>query len=85
MLGYLLVRPDPYFAVSDKTANSRLRICRPERSWSFKFGTRKPAYVKKASIDGKDAAWKNAGLSTRLSRGDNTLAISNLTPRSSKD
>ena len=80
MLGYLLVRPDPYFAVSDKDGKFQIKDLPAGTELEFQVWHEKPAYVKKASIDGKDAGWKNGRFKYTIKPGENNLGDIKLDP-----
>ncbi|HEY2760272.1 MAG TPA: hypothetical protein VGI75_06005 [Pirellulales bacterium] len=80
MLGYLLVRPDPYFAVSDKDGKFQIKDLPAGTELEFQVWHEKPAYVKKAKIDDKDAGWKNGRFKYTIKAGDNNLGDIKLDP-----
>ena len=54
MKARLLVRPDPYFAVSDKDGNFEIKNLPAGTELEFQVWQEKSGYVEKAKIDGKD-------------------------------
>lgn len=73
MQGFLLVRPDPYFAISDKDGKFQIKDLPAGTELEFQVWQEKPGYVKKATIDGKDAGWKNGRFKYTIKPGDNNL------------
>jgi hypothetical protein len=78
MSGYLLVRDDPYAAISD--ASGKLKIKRlPVGEWTFvvwhETGT-----MRKANLAGKDVEWKRGRVTLEIKPGENELGEIKLPP-----
>jgi hypothetical protein len=73
MIGYLLVRPDPYFAVTDKDGNFEIKNLPAGSELEFQVWQEKKGYLDKAKIGGNDAGWTRGRFKKTLKAGDNDL------------
>ncbi len=80
MTGRLLVRPDPYFAVSDKDGNFEIKNLPAGTELEFQVWQEKSGYVEKAKIDGKDPMWTRGRFKMTIKPGDNNLGEVKLDP-----
>jgi hypothetical protein len=80
MKGWLLVRPDPYFAVSDKDGNFEIKNLPAGTELEFQVYHEKSGYVQKAKIDGKDPGWARGRFKMTIKPGDNNLGEIKLDP-----
>jgi hypothetical protein len=80
MKGWLLVRPDPYFAVSDKDGNFEIKNLPAGTELEFQVYHEKSGYVQKAKIDGKDPMWTRGRFKMTIKPGDNNLGEIKLEP-----
>jgi hypothetical protein len=80
MKGWLLVRSDPYFAVSDKDGNFEIKNLPAGTELEFQVYQEKTGYVQKAKIDGKDAGWVRGRFKMKIKPGDNDLGEVKLDP-----
>jgi hypothetical protein len=76
--GYLLVRDDPYAAISDKSGKLRIKNL-PVGEWTFvvwhETGT-----MRKANLAGKDVEWPRGRVTLEIKPGDNDLGEIKLPP-----
>jgi hypothetical protein len=73
MTGYLLVRPDPYFAISDKDGKFEIKNLPAGSEIEFQVWHEKSGYVTKAKVDGKDAGWTRGRFKKTIKPGNNDL------------
>jgi hypothetical protein len=79
MGGYLLIRDDPYAAVSD--ASGKLTIPKlPVGEWKFKVWHERGGYVKGATLAGKPVEWKLGQLEVTVKAGQIDLGEARLKP-----
>ncbi len=72
MNGWLLVKENPYFAVSD--ADGKLEIKNlPAGTWTFQFWHEVPGYIADVSKDGAAEQWKKGRVEIEIKAGDNDL------------
>jgi hypothetical protein len=79
MEAYLLVRDDPYAAVSDENGELQLTNL-PVGKWSFKVW-HEVGYVKEASIGGKAIAWPRGIAEFEIKPGNNDVGEIKLSPK----
>lgn len=65
MKAYLLVRDNPYFAVSDKDGNFEIKNV-PDGEWQFTVWQEKSGYVTKVKVGGKAATWAKGKLTQKF-------------------
>jgi hypothetical protein len=70
MNAYLLIREDPYFAVSDKDGNISIKNL-PAGEHTFVVWSNK--YVTNVTVDGKPATWARGRVKVNIKPGDNSL------------
>jgi hypothetical protein len=76
--GYLLVRDDPYAAISD--ASGKLKIKRlPVGEWTFVVW-HETGYMRKANLAGKDVEWQRGRVTLEIKPGENDLGEIKLPP-----
>jgi len=80
MRARVLVRPDPYFAVSDKDGNFEIKNLPAGTELEFQVWQEKSGYVEKAKIDGKDPKWTRGRFKMTIKPGDNNLGEIKLDP-----
>jgi hypothetical protein len=80
MRAYLLVRPDPYFAVSDKDGKFEIKDLPAGSELEFQVWQEKAGNVDKVSIGGKDAKWKRGRFKYTIKPGANDLGDIKLDP-----
>jgi hypothetical protein len=79
MNGFLLVREDPYASISDK--NGKLTIKNlPTGEWTFIAWHEKAGYVSKATLGGKEVAWKRGQFTLAIKPRNNDLGEAKLKP-----
>jgi len=78
MSAYLLVRDDPYAAISD--ASGKLKIKRlPVGEWTFVVW-HETGYMRKANLAGKDVEWQRGRVTLEIKPGENNLGEVKLPP-----
>lgn len=80
MKGWLVVRPDPYFAVSEKDGTFEIKNLPAGKDLEFQVWQEKSGYVQKAKIGGKPADWARGRFKMTIKPGDNDLGEINLDP-----
>jgi plastocyanin len=78
MNGYLLVRDNPYFAVSDKDGKFTIKNL-PAGEHTFKIW-HETGYVGKASLGGKAATWQRGSAKFTIKAGANDLGKIEISP-----
>jgi hypothetical protein len=79
MLAYVIVRDDPYAAISDKSGN--LKIDRlPIGKWTFVVWHEQAGYIKEATIRGEKVKWERGRVTLDLKAGENDLGTVKLAP-----
>jgi plastocyanin len=72
MSGWLLVKDNPYMAVSDE--NGKLVIKNlPVGQWTIQFWQEKAGYISDVIQDGKPAKWSRGRLEVKIAPGENHL------------
>jgi hypothetical protein len=77
MKGYLLIREDPYFAVSDKDGKFSIKNL-PVGEHTFTVWSNK--YISSATVDGKPATWARGKVKLTIKPGQNSLGKVEITP-----
>jgi hypothetical protein len=72
MKGFLVVPPTPYAAVSDKDGKFEIKNLPTGTQLEFQVW-HEPAFVQKATINGKDAGWTKGRFKMTIKPGDNDL------------
>ena len=80
MKAYVLVRPDPYYAVSLKDGKFEIKNLPAGKELEFQVWQEKAGNVEKASINGKDAAWKRGRFKMMIKPGTIDLGEIKLDP-----
>jgi hypothetical protein len=78
MSGYLLVRDDPYAAISDKSGKLRLKKL-PVGRWTFVVWHER-GRVRKAILSGKEVELERGRVTLEIKPGDNSLGEVKLSP-----
>jgi hypothetical protein len=77
MNGYLLIRDDPYFAVSDKDGKFTIKNL-PTGEHTFIVWNGK--YITNVSVDGKATPWMRGRVKVNIKKGANSLGKVEVTP-----
>jgi plastocyanin len=72
MTGWLLVKDNPYFAVSDTDGKFEIKNL-PVGKWTFQFWHEGPGYIKEVKKGGADETWKKGRVEFEIKAGDNDL------------
>lgn len=72
MQGWLLVKDNPYFAVSDDNGKFEIQNL-PVGKWTFQFWHEQPGYVREAKKGGAKESWKKGRVEIEVKAGDNDL------------
>jgi hypothetical protein len=72
MSAWLLIRDNPYMAVSDDNGKLVIRNL-PVGTWSIQFWHEKAGYVSEVAQDGKKTEWKRGRLEIEIKPGANDL------------
>lgn len=72
MQGWLLVKDNPYFAVSDADGKFEIQNL-PVGKWTFQFWHEEPGYVSEVAKDGAKESWKKGRVEIEIKAGDNDL------------
>ena len=68
MRGWLVIRDNPYFAVTDKEGNFEIKNI-PAGDWQFQFWHEKAGYVREVKVDGKDVEWSRGRVDVSIKEG----------------
>jgi hypothetical protein len=71
MKGYVVVRDNPYFAVSDKNGNLSIKNL-PEGEWTIQFWQEKAGYVRSGKREGVPINWKSGRTTIMIDNGQTT-------------
>ena len=72
MLGYVLIRDNPYMAKTDATGKFTIKNL-PVGKWQFQVWHERAGYLQNATIAGKDAGWKRGRFEIEIKAGENHL------------
>jgi hypothetical protein len=72
MQGLVLIREDPYFAVSDKSGNIKIANL-PAGKWAFRVWHEKIGFVREARLGGKPVEWPRGSITWEIKAGKNDL------------
>jgi len=72
MTGLLLVRGDPYAAVSDASGNIKLANL-PVGKWKFRIWHQRRGFISKATLGGKAIEWQRGQIEWNIKPGKNDL------------
>ncbi len=72
MAGLVLVRDDPYAAVTDESGRARLANL-PVGQWKFRVWHQRRGYLKQATLAGKPLEWKSNRIEWEIKPGKNDL------------
>lgn len=68
MRGWLVIRDNPYFAVTDEEGNFEIKNI-PAGDWQFQIWHEKVGYVREVSVDGKDVGWSRGRVDVSVTDG----------------
>jgi plastocyanin len=69
MKAYMLVRDNPYFAISDKDGNFEIKNV-PDGEWQFTVWQEKSGYITKVKVGGKAATWTKGKVTQKFAGKD---------------
>lgn len=72
MKGYLLVKDDPYFAVTDKDGKFEIKNV-PAGEWTYQFWHEKSGYVDNVVVGDAPTKWKKGRLKVKVTADGNDL------------
>jgi hypothetical protein len=72
MQGWIVVRDDPYVAISDKDGKFEIKNL-PAGEWEFQVWQEKLGGVEAVTLDGKAAKWPKGRFTRKIAPGDNAL------------
>jgi plastocyanin len=73
MKGFIVVRPDPYVAVSKEAGTFEIKNLPAGSDIEFQVWQENPGAVLKAEVDGKPATWSQGRFTRKIVAGDNKL------------
>ena len=68
MNAWLVIRDDPYFAVSDKDGALEIKNL-PEGKWSIQFWQENAKFIEGVKVDGKKTEWKRGSVDVKIENG----------------
>jgi plastocyanin len=68
MNGYILIKDNPYFAVTDEDGNFEIKDL-PTGEWTFRFWQENVGYVQKVKFEGKATTWKRGEKKVKIAKG----------------
>ncbi len=83
MNSHLLVREDPYFAISDAKGHLSIKNL-PVGDWTFVVWQENAGYVNDVSVGGKATKWPRGKVKVSIKPGANTLGKIEITPAALK-
>jgi hypothetical protein len=79
MQAWLVVRDNPYMAVSDTEGNLRIENL-PVGDWNFRIWHEQAGWIRSAVRDGAEVKWPNGTARLRIKPGENHLGKHRLEP-----
>lgn len=84
MKGFVLVRDDPYFAISDASGKVTIKNL-PAGTWTFRIWHDKAGFARKGTLDGKAFEWERGRMPPlEIKAGKNDLGEMKLKPEAFK-
>lgn len=80
MKAYVLVRPNPYFAISDKDGKFEIKDLPAGKELEFQVWQEKAGNVEKANVGGNAADWKRGRFKMTIKSGANNMGEIKLEP-----
>ncbi len=80
MKAYVLVRPNPYFAISDKDGKFEIKELPAGKEFEFQVWQEKAGNIEKANVAGKEKDWKRGRFKMMIKPGANDMGEIKLEP-----
>lgn len=77
MIGWLVVKDNPYFAVTDENGNFEIKNL-PAGEWTFQFWHESTGYLSDVTIAGKDPGWERGRATVKI-EADKTTSLGKAT------
>ena len=84
MRGWILVRGDPYFAVTDESGRFEIKNL-PVGEWTFQLWHEKSGYIQEGKRGGEPENWPKGRLTVKIASGKNNLGELRLSPKLFED